>query len=453
MCEDCSLRPADDRRGPLRRRAAPQATDVTGVILFLLQRRHRAAGPALGASRTCPPTSRRGARLHPDRVDGPPALDGVAIVLVRLLGGRRAWEDGFDDLRAACRAARHPAPRVRRRGRARRRADRAVDRARGVARRGASPTWPPAGPRTWPTCCASWPTPCCSTGFGFDPPVDGPRRRRSGTVPASARPAAIAPRPAARRRRLLPGPPRGREHAVRRTTCATRSRPPGADAVAIWCYSLRGRRPTARVRGRSTSVPGPRRRRGRSRRRWPHRRRPDGSTATAGRCPALAALGVPVIQAPSTCTITRRAGRPTTPASRPLDVAMGVAIPEFDGRIIGPPFSFKEVVDDGDDLGAPVTAYRTDARPRRPRRRHRRPPGPPAPHARRRASASPSCCPPTRPSAAASATPSASTRRRRRSTCCTPCAATGYRVDRIPADGDALMAELADGFTYDADRR
>ena len=32
----------------------------------------------------------------------------------------------------------------------------------------------------------------------------------------------------------------------------------------------------------------------------------------------------------------------------------------------------------------------------------------------------------------------------------------GYRVDRIPPDGDALMAELADGFTYDqhaADRR
>ncbi len=26
----------------------------------------------------------------------------------------------------------------------------------------------------------------------------------------------------------------------------------------------------------------------------------------------------------------------------------------------------------------------------------------------------------------------------------------GYRVERIPADGDALMAELADGLTYDS---
>ena len=30
----------------------------------------------------------------------------------------------------------------------------------------------------------------------------------------------------------------------------------------------------------------------------------------------------------------------------PVDVGMGVAIPEFDGRIIGPTFAFKEIVDD-----------------------------------------------------------------------------------------------------------
>ncbi|HEY4420161.1 MAG TPA: cobaltochelatase subunit CobN, partial [Pseudonocardia sp.] len=31
-----------------------------------------------------------------------PDLDGTTCVMVRLLGGRRAWEDGFDALRAEC---------------------------------------------------------------------------------------------------------------------------------------------------------------------------------------------------------------------------------------------------------------------------------------------------------------------------------------------------------------
>ena len=31
------------------------------------------------------------------------------------------------------------------------------------------------------------------------------------------------------------------------------------------------------------------------------------------------------------------------------------------GRVVGVPFSFKETVDDGDDLGAPVSAYRSVA--------------------------------------------------------------------------------------------
>ncbi|MGI8984937.1 MAG: cobaltochelatase subunit CobN [Acidimicrobiales bacterium] len=35
-----------------------------------------------------------------------------------------------------------------------------------------------------------------------------------------------------------------------------------------------------------------------------------------------------------------------------------MAIPEFDGRIIGPAFSFKEVVDDGDQLGLALSAHR-----------------------------------------------------------------------------------------------
>ena len=40
-------------------------------------------------------------------------------------------------------------------------------------------------------------------------------------------------------------------------------------------------------------------------------------------------------------------GRPATTGSSPLDAATQVAIPEFDGRIITVPFSFKEIDEDG----------------------------------------------------------------------------------------------------------
>ena len=39
---------------------------------------------------------------NPAALEEPPGLDGVQMVLVRLLGGRRAWERPFDDLRRAC---------------------------------------------------------------------------------------------------------------------------------------------------------------------------------------------------------------------------------------------------------------------------------------------------------------------------------------------------------------
>ena len=75
--------------------------------------------------------------------------------------------------------------------------------------------------------------------------------------------------------------------------------------------------------------------------------------------PQLADLGVPVIQAPA-CNRSRDDWAGDEAGLTPLDVAMGVAIPEFDGRIIGPAFAFKEEVDDGGELGTPVIASRTD---------------------------------------------------------------------------------------------
>jgi len=57
----------------------------------------------------------------------------------------------------------------------------------------------------------------------------------------------------------------------------------------------------------------------------------------------LERLDIPVIQA-VTSTGSRAAWASSSGGLAPLDVAMQVALPEFDGRIIGPPFSFKEEV-------------------------------------------------------------------------------------------------------------
>jgi len=61
---------------------------------------------------------------------------------------------------------------------------------------------------------------------------------------------------------------------------------------------------------------------------------------------ALAALDIPIIQ--GLCLTTSRAQwRDSKAALSPMDAAMQVAIPEFDGRLISVPFSFKEHDADG----------------------------------------------------------------------------------------------------------
>jgi cobaltochelatase CobN len=78
------------------------------------------------------------------------------------------------------------------------------------------------------------------------------------------------------------------------------------------------------------------------------------STATAGGdedswdAGALATLDVPVLQ--GLCLTTPRAAWAASDAAlSPMDAAMQVAIPEFDGRVVTVPFSFKEIAA-GDDL-------------------------------------------------------------------------------------------------------
>jgi cobaltochelatase CobN len=137
----------------------------------------------------------------------------------------------------------------------------------------------------------------------------------------------------------------------------------GADALPVYCYSLRAG-PDGRVQGLemlkdrvdcliTTVLAG------------------GGSNAAdASRSgspeewlewdvPALEELAVPVIQGICT-TSTREAWVASEAGLSPLDTAWQVAIPEFDGRLIGVPFSFKERLDEASSVGAPLTLYRAD---------------------------------------------------------------------------------------------
>jgi cobaltochelatase CobN len=76
--------------------------------------------------------------------------------------------------------------------------------------------------------------------------------------------------------------------------------------------------------------------------------------------PALEELGVPVLQGICT-TSSREAWFASDAGLSPLDTAWQVAIPEFDGRIIGVPFSFKERLGADSPVGAPLTLYAADS--------------------------------------------------------------------------------------------
>ena len=89
--------------------------------------------------------------------------------------------------------------------------------------------------------------------------------------------------------------------------------------------------------------------------------KPSGSPPVnwaSWRVPALDALDVPVVQ--GICVTTSRAAWAAADGGlSPLDATMQVAIPEFDGRVVGVPFSFKEPVE-VDPGAAPVLVYRAD---------------------------------------------------------------------------------------------
>jgi cobaltochelatase CobN len=137
----------------------------------------------------------------------------------------------------------------------------------------------------------------------------------------------------------------------------------GANALPIYCYSLRadetGEVPAlSMLRGRVDSLITTVLASGGSN---------AGDAQRAGspegwldwEVPALEGLGVPVVQGICT-TSSREAWLGSDAGLSPLDTAWQVAIPEFDGRIVGVPFSFKEHTSNGSTVGAPLTLYRAD---------------------------------------------------------------------------------------------
>ena len=151
---------------------------------------------------------------------------------------------------------------------------------------------------------------------------------------------------------------------------------------------------------------------------------------------ALAALDVPVLQ--GLClTSSRAAWAASDAALSPMDAAMQVAVPEFDGRLITVPFSFKEAGPDGvpvyvadPERAARVAGHRAGARPA-------------AAHARPRSGGWRSCCRRTRPSTPGSATRSGWTPRPRPWCCCGRCGRPAMTpVTAFPEDGDTLIHAL-----------
>ncbi|MDQ1412007.1 MAG: cobaltochelatase CobN [Acidimicrobiaceae bacterium] len=375
---------------------------------------------------------------NPDRQDVPD-VTGVQVVLVRLLGGRRAWQEPFDELRRRC-----------------------LDLDIPLLAFGGE-----AAPDAELTALSTVPSATVAQafeylvhgglaniehllrfvadtvlfhGFGFDSPAEVPATGiyRATAAATTGTDAAATPLVAVvfYRAHLIAG----NTNFVDDLCDAIEAR--SARALAVWCYSLRpaegGRIPAIDLLAEQ---------------------QPDavittvlaaGSAGLDGAdwdAASLAALGVPIVQA-TAATCPRADWEASSGGLFPIDVAMSVAIPEFDGRIISVPFSFKEVVDDGDTLGTPVSAYR--AVPDRTRRvagialrlaglgR--------IPVAERRVAIVLSAYPTKRSrigNAVALDTPASviALLRRLRD--------AGYRVDRIPDDGDALMAELIDTFSYE----
>jgi cobaltochelatase CobN len=255
-------------------------------------------------------------------------LDGVDVVVLRLLGGRRAWEPGL----AALLRARLPTVCLG--------GEAAPD-----AELMATSTVPAGvtaealrylvagGPANLEQLARFLSDTLLLTGEGFEPPAATPEYGVHDL------------------RELDPGRPTVgvvfyRAHALAGNTgfvdvLADALRAAGANALPVFCGSLRGlgdaqARGLRALLGRCDVVVTTVLAAGGS----------SGAQEESWDAGALAALDVPVLQ--GLCLTSSRASWQASDAAlSPMDAAMQVAIPEFDGRLVSVPFSFKEPGPDG----------------------------------------------------------------------------------------------------------
>ncbi|CAM3710589.1 cobaltochelatase subunit CobN [Kibdelosporangium persicum] len=267
------------------------------------------------------------ARLGVD--DLPALVDGVDLVVVRILGGRRAWEEGLDALLAG------PRPVVVLGGEQAPDAElMELSTVPGGVCAEAHAYLAHGGPANLTELYNFLSDTVLLTGLGFTPPVEAPtwgllERESRGEGPVVA--------VLYYRAHHMAG-----NTAFIHTLCDA-IEAAGGQAMPVFCSSLRTAEPALlETLGKADALVVTVLAAGGTK----------PATASAGGddeawdVGALAALDVPILQ--GLCLTTSRAAwDENDDGLSPLDTATQVAIPEFDGRIITVPFSFKEIDEDG----------------------------------------------------------------------------------------------------------
>src|SRR5215208_3115034 len=290
-------------------------------------------------------------------------LPGTRAVMVRLLGGRRAWPEGFEELRRRCEDL--DIPLLAFGGEAEPDAE--------LTALSTAPAGVVAEAFEYLRCGGVLNTAnllrfvadtLLFEGYGFEPPsmppelgVYHPRLAEASSLEellALQDPALPTVGVIFYRTHLLGGNTAFVDALVEALERA------GANALPVYCYSLRadheGKVPAlelleGRVDALMTTVLAS----GGS----------NAADAQRGDGPEawleweVPALGVPILQG-ICATSSRGAWLESGAGLSPLDTAWQVAIPEFDGRIVSVPFSFKERLEAESPVGAPLTVYGAD---------------------------------------------------------------------------------------------
>ncbi|MEU4697058.1 cobaltochelatase subunit CobN [Nonomuraea dietziae] len=287
------------------------------------------------------------ARLTPEEL--PALVEGVDLVVVRLLGGRRAWEEGLDRLLAG------PRPVVVLGGEQAPDAElMELSTVSGGTCAEAHAYLAHGGPGNLAELHVFLSDTVLLTGHGFAAPEPTPtwglldEEPRSAAAPGDERGSAAGLREGGGAERPVVGVLYYRAHHLAGNTAFVRAlceaiEEAGGRALPVFCSSLRTAEPELlSVLGQADALVVTVLAAGGSR---PATAGAGGDDA-AWDVGALAELDIPILQ--GLClTTSRQAWEENDDGLSPLDAASQVAIPEFDGRIITVPFSFKEVDEDG----------------------------------------------------------------------------------------------------------